>query len=151
VKIRDGSLGMCSHQRFNGTALPPHCINAEQDHDESDVDCGGSCFACRQGSQCLGNSDCVGYTRLGDPVHNVCGSDRVCRSSKTLPTEKRVECSPSGSCPSDHYCNVPATKRERWHCFNDEKAYGGCLCQCSPSFLCTIDNRTALHTDVHCA
>ena len=35
------------------------CSNGEKDNDETDVDCGGSCDACKAGSACLVSDDCV--------------------------------------------------------------------------------------------
>ncbi|MEK6920817.1 MAG: hypothetical protein AABX82_02955, partial [Nanoarchaeota archaeon] len=35
------------------------CSNAAKDGDETDVDCGGSCDACKAGSACLASDDCV--------------------------------------------------------------------------------------------
>ena len=39
--------------------LPPHCTNRVADEDESDVDCGGSCFKCGTGAACGSSGDCV--------------------------------------------------------------------------------------------
>jgi hypothetical protein len=34
------------------------CYNGEQDSGESDIDCGGTCAACKDGAKCFENSDC---------------------------------------------------------------------------------------------
>lgn len=41
-----------------GACIPAHCVNKELDGDESDVDCGGSCFSCDNGLICNDATDC---------------------------------------------------------------------------------------------
>ncbi len=41
-----------------GQCIPATCVNQETDGDETDVDCGGSCFPCDNGQACLEPDDC---------------------------------------------------------------------------------------------
>jgi hypothetical protein len=85
------------------TAMPPDdttgqpmlapCENGEQDGDETDVDCGGTCEPCGAGGQCTANEDCESM---------ICGGGfcqtPTCYDSMQNGTEDGVDC--GGSCPN---------------------------------------------------
>lgn len=56
------------------TAVPESCSDNQQDGDETDLDCGGSCPPCEADLGCVENSDCVSMACLGDK----CLGDPAC-------------------------------------------------------------------------
>ncbi|WP_420318990.1 hypothetical protein [Ekhidna sp.] len=51
---------MSGADRIQRCSLGPACDDAILNGNESDIDCGGSCDGCRDGSSCNDNSDCQG-------------------------------------------------------------------------------------------
>jgi hypothetical protein len=53
---------------FGGAApdVGPSCADADQNGDETGVDCGGSCPPCAVGSGCNGPEDCLSFLCVGD-------------------------------------------------------------------------------------
>ena len=88
------SPGKC----ISGAALtpecpaPPACDDLEQNGDETDVDCGGSCDPCVAGQSCLANEDCVSGTCEGD----LCAAAPGCNDNIQNNDETDVDC--GGSC-----------------------------------------------------
>lgn len=56
------------------TAVPESCSDKQQNGDETDLDCGGSCGPCEADLGCLENSDCVSMACLGEK----CLGDPAC-------------------------------------------------------------------------
>ncbi len=55
--------GACQAQAARVAA--PTCTDGIQNQNESDVDCGGSCFTCPDGSSCNTNFDCSSFNCMG--------------------------------------------------------------------------------------
>lgn len=72
--------------------IPASCTDSEQNGDETDVDCGGSCAPCADGASCTAPDDCVGAT---------CTSENVC----CTPLEEAALC--EGKCESVDNCGEP--------------------------------------------
>ncbi|MBK9754586.1 MAG: hypothetical protein IPO88_13975 [Nannocystis sp.] len=56
------------------TAVPESCSDKQQNGDETDLDCGGSCPPCEADLGCVENGDCVSMACLGDK----CLGDPAC-------------------------------------------------------------------------
>ena len=70
--------------RNGGCALAddPTCNDGEKNYDETDVDCGGTCQACKVGKGCKRDNDCsTGKCEDNVCVKNECSSDNDCKSS----------------------------------------------------------------------
>ena len=52
------------------TKRPPHCVDGTLNNNETDIDCGGECFACALNQSCLINLDC--QSGRCDPASKVC-------------------------------------------------------------------------------
>lgn len=52
----------------SGSCVGPACDDAEQNGNETDIDCGGDCGPCLEGDHCAGNSDCL----TGNCVNGTC-------------------------------------------------------------------------------
>ena len=59
----------------------PTCKDGEKNYDETDVDCGGTCPACKEGKECSRDNDCAtGKCEDNVCVKNVCTSDDECQT-----------------------------------------------------------------------
>lgn len=84
------SPGYCTNGGLftNGCIAP--CQDNIQNHDESDVDCGGACGAtCAYGKLCVKNDDCA--SNNCEPSTNRCGYDQ-CHNGKQDGDETAVDC-----------------------------------------------------------
>ena len=59
---------------FTYLAAGPSCSNGEQDGDETDRDCGGSCGGCSNGQRCMAGSDCQSGSSCVDGICQACTS-----------------------------------------------------------------------------
>ena len=76
ITRRDGSAG--DDAGDPGDPLPdpkPTCADGIKNGDETDVDCGGSCPACKQGEGCVATKDCVSI----DTGSLACANGTCCR------------------------------------------------------------------------
>lgn len=93
-RCRDGTLGgalqgkwrlrrhyharICSahgtrHVHMARTATQAQCANGNQDGDETDTDCGGSCAKCGEGKHCGSDTDCASdLFCVGAPANATC-------------------------------------------------------------------------------
>jgi hypothetical protein len=84
------SPGYCTNGGLfeNGCIAP--CEDGIQNHDETDIDCGGSCGAtCAYGKLCTANADCVSDNC--EPATGRCGYDQ-CHNGRQDGDETAVDC-----------------------------------------------------------
>jgi hypothetical protein len=72
----------------------PSCSDGDQNGNETDIDCGGSCAGCAAGDSCLGASDCA----AGVCTSGVCQGP-TCTDGAQNGDETDIDC--GGSCPLD--------------------------------------------------
>lgn len=80
ISRRDGSAG--DDAGDPGDPLPdpkPTCTDGIKNGDETDVDCGGSCLACKKGEGCVAAKDCAAAATGGADALT-CASGTCCRS-----------------------------------------------------------------------
>jgi len=79
---------------LNGTVLPVNasCYDNEKNGDETDLDCGGSCFPCVDGKVCMQSTDCVS----NNCKNNVC-EGASCDDGVKNGIESDLDC--GGNCP----------------------------------------------------
>jgi hypothetical protein len=91
-------LASCTTPSFSfvdvdaGTDTLPHCLNAQRDEGESDVDCGGSCAPCALTQSCNTTADC----KDSDCTDGTCQA-AGCSDGAQTGTETDVDCG-GGSC-----------------------------------------------------
>jgi len=79
-------------------AKPASCSDGEQNGDETDVDCGGSCTAgCALGQGCGVDGDCDGSVCDTEAVAPICVAPISCSDGELNGDETDVDC--GGSCP----------------------------------------------------
>jgi plastocyanin len=96
-----GDLEVCELSN----CIPDSCVNAEQDGEETSVDCGGSqCNGCEDGLACLVDGDCLsGYC---DQALSECATP-ACDDSVKNGMETGLDCGGScGACPNGQGCAV---------------------------------------------
>jgi len=94
---------------------PEPCYDGEQNNNETDVDCGGSCDACVAGNQCRINEDCeTNYcspegvceaTSCQDGVKNGHETDVDCGGQSCSACDNTLRCVVNADCLSN-YCNL---------------------------------------------
>lgn len=62
----DPTTGVTSTEESSSGVEPISCSNGQRDGDETDLDCGGSCDACPDGSSCEDHLDCGSRVCLDD-------------------------------------------------------------------------------------
>ncbi len=96
------------------TQIPEECKDGEQNQNESDVDCGGTCEGCPEGAKCSGNADCAtNYCADGicvvasceDAATNGLESDIDCGGQACAKCANGRTCIVSTDCESD-YCDM---------------------------------------------
>ena len=80
-------------------ACAPTCTDGEQNGDETDVDCGGSCPACGVGKACATDQGCASF--------GVCDGQRCRAAASCDEVRARYPTAPDGA-----YSIAPATARE---------------------------------------
>ncbi|MCX6708077.1 MAG: hypothetical protein NTW67_00305 [Candidatus Woesearchaeota archaeon] len=94
--------------------IPPTCQDGEQDEDETDIDCGGSCDGCSEDKKCSLDVDCTtNYCEDGrcksasceDEVLNGLESDVDCGGEPCEKCENFKVCIDSTNCVSE-YCDL---------------------------------------------
>jgi len=105
--------------------LPPHCTNDVTDEDESDVDCGGSCFTCGTGAACRSPGDCASRVCTGGTCAAPTCSDGQ-RNGFLGGRESGTDCGGDvcPPCPNGETCFVCADC-ESGNC-NRFEFFGGC-------------------------
>ena len=83
------SSGYCP----DGVCRPSNCVNGVMDADETDLNCGGSCLPCADGSMCLAPADCESL----DCNAGTCQTAPSCSDGLQNGTELGVDC--GGTCP----------------------------------------------------
>lgn len=101
------SGGVTSSAAENSSGPDPvSCSNGELDGDETDVDCGGTCPACPDGSACGGHPDCASAVCIGDlcepgtcddGIHGAVETDVDC-GGQCEPCANGQGCSEAGDC-----------------------------------------------------
>ncbi len=93
--------------------VPSHCLNEVTDGDESDVDCGGSCFLCATNQTCNSFNDCFSQVcedakcvspSCDDGVRNGQESGRDCGGHACPPCSNGETCFACDDCESGD-CN----------------------------------------------
>ena len=89
----------------SSTCQEPSCDDGEQNGDETDIDCGGSCGStCGTDELCLTDDDCASMLCQGD---DTCSEDPLCTNGMQDNGETDVDCGgPCGpTCEVDESCN----------------------------------------------
>lgn len=108
-----GEVHAC--QSPGGGGDEPHCSSGSKDEDETDVDCGGSCFPCRDGQSCESASDCVSSScaessgvclapTCSDEIRNGTETGSDCGGPKCPACEPGEPCETSNDCAGDDLC-----------------------------------------------
>ena len=100
TEASDCKSGFCSSK---GQCDEPSCDDGEQNHNETDVDCGGSCGKkCTLNKGCRSNNDCTTAYCTND---GVCGDH--CQSGAREADETDIDCGGStcGPCDSNQSCS----------------------------------------------
>lgn len=87
---------------------PPSCTDGQQNGDESDLDCGGSCSPCTTGQACVTGTDCASGECVGavcaappsctDQIKNGSETDRDCGGTTCAPCDVGQACQQDGDC-----------------------------------------------------
>ncbi len=113
----------------------PSCGDGQQNGDETDVDCGGSCAPCDPGRRCTISGGCVSSVCTGGVCQQASCSDQVKNGDET-----GADCGGScGPCPDGEGCQV-AVDCTSQVCSSD-------VCQV-PS--CSDRTKNGTETDVDC-
>jgi hypothetical protein len=89
--------------------LPPHCLNEVTDEDETDVDCGGSCYRCGTNQACNSGFDCYhlvctsgtcALATCNDNVRNADESGKDCGGPVCPPCPDGETCFRCADCES---------------------------------------------------
>ncbi|MCB9728254.1 MAG: hypothetical protein H6746_07225 [Deltaproteobacteria bacterium] len=83
-------------------ATAPSCVDEEQNGDETDVDCGGSCDPCPVDKACSGAADCQSATCAA----GVCVAAEACKDKVENGNETDVDCGGGEclACATGKYC-----------------------------------------------
>lgn len=147
-----------------GTGGTPDCADGQQNGDETDVDCGGSCDPCDDGHGCMVAADCYSIVcqdgacqpaTCYDEVQNGNEDDVDCGGTCPDACGGNGGCDHDGDCMPDEYCTdagmcAPAA------CDNGEQDSletdidcGGVDCpDCQDGASCNIDNDCISHVCV---
>lgn len=105
VPAQDGSFlapALCFVQGQDEKGTCTSCSNGVQDGDESDVDCGGSCAACRAARPvCTGSDLCE-----QDSAFLASGAESDCPNGCTYAIDDAQQCRHSSDCASSHCFGV---------------------------------------------
>jgi hypothetical protein len=130
------------------------CTDDQQNGDETDIDCGGSCPPCNDGSNCDGPADCVtGFCVDGVCCNSACtGVCESCVEAETgdpngvcAPIAPGTQCAP-GSCVSGT-ATAPST------CDANGTCVPGLMTSCNP-YVCdagTMTCKTMCASNADCA
>lgn len=167
------NCGSCGHQcaveelctEGECTAPPAHCDNDEQDGDETDVNCGGSCAPCEVDESCESGDDCsTGFCSAGSQCAQPscedgalngaetgedCGGE-ICRALNLL-CDNDEACAEDGDCKTGFChggtCRSPSCDDEVLNQGETAVDCGGPVCRLNTSPLGTCSNGKAC--DVH--
>jgi hypothetical protein len=131
-RLRSLSVGFRMHLSpcAEGSCTSPSasCFDRVKNGDETDVDCGGSCRGCVEGSTCTDATDCETAACDG----GVCGA-ASCSNGVRDSFESDVDCGT--------YCGVKCATGQR--CYYDSDCVLGCGAPCSPDqYYCSNDYGT---------
>ena len=107
------------HRPFNCQGGTSGCDNGIQDGDETDVDCGGSCYGCENGKSCEIYSDCIST----NCQNGICVPDTGdCFDNEKNNDETDVDCGGScDKCDNGKTCSIDAD------CISDNCDGGVCV------------------------
>lgn len=135
----DCDTGFCNVQTL--TCVASACEDGQQNGDEIDLDCGGSCGAtCAVGDDCSGGADCA--SGVCNVLTSVCGADS-CDNGIDDPGETDVDC--GGSCGAQ--CGVGAKCLANSDCQSSSCNQETLTCDADQ---CSNGERDGDETDVDC-
>ncbi len=112
------------------------CSNGVQDEDETDVDCGGSCDACKAGSMCEVSADCVSI----NCENGIC-AEATCTDSIINQGESDIDC-------GGNYCDACI---EGMSCvYHRDCASGYCTSKICSATSCTDGVKNGDETGTDC-
>lgn len=124
--ISDNAGNFKQGSRFiNVTMTIDTCNDGMLDGDETDIDCGGSCNPCENGSACVSDSDCIS----NHCINGLCEELNTCNDNELDGDETDIDC--GGSC---NPCN------ENQHCYTDSDCSSGLSCVDGLCSQTTTDN-----------
>ncbi len=119
-----------------GDTTPAHCSDGQQNEDETDLDCGGSCNPCAEGNTCSEGSDCVDGICEGDECIAASCSDDVANGG-----ESDVDCGGSDCAP----CGIGEACEAGEDCSSTVCSDGACVASACEDGVANGDE-----TDVDC-
>jgi hypothetical protein len=126
----------CDHCETVGEIDYSPCSNSVKDDDETDVDCGGSCDACKAGDSCLIDDDCTSISCM----NNIC-QESTCDDGIKNQGESDIDC-------GGNYCD---TCEEGMACvYNRDCASGYCESKFCAAASCDDGVQNGDETDVDC-
>jgi hypothetical protein len=131
------STGMAVSESSTGatTAVPESCSDAQQNGDETDLDCGGSCPACEAGLGCLENGDCASMACLNDQ----CLGDPACLAPEDCVVAACYEASCEGFACAEMVLGDGSPCDDGQVCTADEACEGGACKASKPKPVALID------------